>query len=441
MPDFIVSKYVVTSARTNSPLCDKVVVFSTRTQKSFLLTTTIWSAIQTGSISNLAPNLTDRLIKSRVLVPVAEDELSAVIQSSRLAIRSDNVLYECIQPTAFCNFGCNYCGQEHTKHRMTENTQDRLVARIRQQLSQTHFDRLRITWFGGEPLLAMDEIRSLTRRFKLITEANGQDFQAAIVTNGYSLTRELVDELTGQLLVDRIEVTIDGLKETHDARRPRKGGGSTFDRVFSNFCSAAKVVPHGVRCVLRCNVDSDNAGEIPVLIHTLASMDLQENSELYFAPVHNWGNDAASNALQPSEFANLEIQWFTLMKELGFRVPLVPKAKPVVCMAVNPNAGLTDPYGTRFNCTEVSLVPTYGTPNLYSLEAPAVREKPNEAKQLGDFIQQVSAGKYDCSSCEMLPVCGGGCPKSWREGNAPCPSAKRNLPERLLLALATGDLS
>jgi uncharacterized protein len=41
----------------------------------------------------------------------------------------------------------------------------------------------------------------------------------------------------------------------------------------------------------------------------------------------------------------------------------------------------------------------------------------------------------------MLPVCGGACPKQWHEGRAPCPSAKKNLGERLMLALALSQLS
>lgn len=34
----------------------------------------------------------------------------------------------------------------------------------------------------------------------------------------------------------------------------------------------------------------------------------------------------------------------------------------------------------------------------------------------------------------MLSVCGGGCPKAWREGNPPCPPAKSNIEDRLALA-------
>jgi uncharacterized protein len=34
----------------------------------------------------------------------------------------------------------------------------------------------------------------------------------------------------------------------------------------------------------------------------------------------------------------------------------------------------------------------------------------------------------------MLPVCGGSCPKLWREGYVPCPSFKYNWEDRLDIA-------
>lgn len=40
-----------------------------------------------------------------------------------------------------------------------------------------------------------------------------------------------------------------------------------------------------------------------------------------------------------------------------------------------------------------------------------------------------------------MPVCGGGCPKSWKEGIKPCPSTKFNIKDKLLLHYATNKLN
>ncbi|MEO1961974.1 MAG: SPASM domain-containing protein, partial [Paracoccus sp. (in: a-proteobacteria)] len=116
---------------------------------------------------------------------------------------------------------------------------------------------------------------------------------------------------------------------------------------------------------------------------------------------------------------------------------LVPKRQPVVCLAVQPDAALVDAHGTLFNCTEVSYVPSYGTPNRFAIGDLTTGERQAEVRDiLGSFNDQVEAGAFGCSRCPLLPVCGGACPKEWIEGRAPCPSSKRNIAQRLLLAAA-----
>ena len=109
-------------------------------------------------------------------------------------------------------------------------------------------------------------------------------------------------------------------------------------------------------------------------------------------------------------------------------------------MAVSPNAELVDAYGNIFNCTEVSYVPSYGNPNEYAIENLSGKKMPGTRERLGNFNHQVSQGNYSCSTCKMLPVCGGSCPKSWSENIEPCPSAKSNIEDRLILNYALSRL-
>ena len=65
---------------------------------------------------------------------------------------------------------------------------------------------------------------------------------------------------------------------------------------------------------------------------------------------------------------------------------------------------------------------------------------PGKRDRLGNFNERIRQGEYPCSTCRMLPVCGGACPKSWLEGIEPCPSAKSNVEQRLLLSYALSRL-
>jgi uncharacterized protein len=59
---------------------------------------------------------------------------------------------------------------------------------------------------------------------------------------------------------------------------------------------------------------------------------------------------------------------------------------------------------------------------------------PRPAGEFDDWYDQVGSGAAACSRCPILPVCGGSCPKLWREGHLPCPSVRFNWAERMDLA-------
>ena len=168
----------------------------------------------------------------------------------------------------------------------------------------------------------------------------------------------------------------------------------------------------------------------------LAESGIQKRISFYVAPIHSWGNDAHKESLTTAEFSEWEIQWLAEMYELGFSPHILPKRRPIVCFAVSPSAELVDATGALFNCTEVSYVPKYGSPNEYAIGSVESGEVAGKRERLATFNDHVRQGEYGCSSCRMLPVCGGCCPKLWSESITPCPSTKFNIESRLLLKYA-----
>ncbi len=125
------------------------------------------------------------------------------------------------------------------------------------------------------------------------------------------------------------------------------------------------------------------------------------------------------------------------MQSLGFSVHLLPRRNKVTCLAVNDSGLLIDPSGDLYNCTELSLVPTYenhegNIHNLGSVSSGVINE--DRRQHFANFFDDLSEKKYPCSACSILPVCGGRCPKEWNEGRIPCPSMKFNMKERMMLS-------
>jgi uncharacterized protein len=416
------------------------VLFGTRTATTFVVTEATWQALTDGRIGELPEVITDRLVAAQILVDGVGSELDAVLDENETATESVADLYQVIQPTGWCQLDCGYCGQEHAVRFMAPDDQDRTIDSVRMRVDPSRHRRLRIGWFGAEPLVGLRVMRRMSPRLRAIAAESGLDYRAKIVTNGLLLSAAVARELVDDHAVEAAEVTLDGTAEFHDRRRIRKRtAGGSFDRIFANLVDVANVPDLSLQLIIRCNVDRFNAEGVSPLIHLLAAHDLNRRASFYLAPIHAWGNDADQRAMTPSEFADREVEWLAEMIQMGFTVGLLPSRKPIVCMAVQRDAELVDATGGVFNCTEVSQVPYYGVPNRYAIGQIDSRDRtPN---RLPVFNEEVRAGAYDCPTCPMLPVCGGGCPKQWHEGRAPCPSAKHNIAARLALFLAASRLA
>jgi uncharacterized protein len=418
----------------------KRVIFATRTAEPRIIGDAAWQLIEAGQFDHVPTDVLIELTDIELLVPDSDDELDTILRRNEAAATDDDNLYLVVQPTAWCQLGCGYCGQEHIRRHLNQENQERFIERARSKLAERRYKTLELTWFGGEPLVGMHVIRSMTPRLLALADEFGVDYHGRLVTNGVLLTELNATELVKRLGVNYIEVTLDGTAPFHDARRHTKKGESTFEQIFANVVRLAKRDDLNANLTLRCNVDRRNFNGVSPLLRMLADEGVQKRLAFYVAPIHSWGNDAHLESLSNAEFAEWEIRWFVEMIELGFSPSLLPKRRPIVCFAVQPNAELVDAHGELFNCTEVSYVPRYGKPNVFAIGNLASGEVDGKRRVLGDFNQHVRREEYACHACRMLPVCGGRCPKLWLEGIVPCPSPKFNIETRLLLKLAMSRL-
>ncbi|OGR15142.1 MAG: hypothetical protein A2341_21520 [Deltaproteobacteria bacterium RIFOXYB12_FULL_58_9] len=137
-----------------------------------------------------------------------------------------------------CNFACDYCYQEsyETNGGANIDVVDAFLAYV-----DTAFagKQKYVTLFGGEPLLPGASRRATLSR--LVEGLRQRHIDLAVVTNGYHLKSYLPVLTTAH--IREIQITLDGVAKTHDARRPLHGGGRTFDRVVAavNACLNAEL--------------------------------------------------------------------------------------------------------------------------------------------------------------------------------------------------------
>ena len=422
----------------------EVVAFSSRSAQMMVIHSDTYKLLLENRLNELPPHLQESLLRHHILVPKEENELETILTENNRFNEESTVFYYIIQPSANCQLGCSYCGQAHSKDTLQEDTEEKIIARIKDKLdASSKFETLSIAWFGGEPLLGLKSIRSLTPKLKKLAAEHRLAYMSKMATNGVSLKPEVYFELVNTLGLTHFEITLDGDQEFHDVRRNTKKGNQTFDVIVQNLLEivhAKEYDPTKAAITIRCNVDKHNYLGIKPLLHTLKSNGLLEKiSAFYLAPVHAWGNDAHLTSLPIEEFADFEISILLEQLRLGMPLDMVGTRKKQVCMIVDKEAELVDAFGNIFNCSEISYVPglensEYKLGNIKNDPTASFSEKP-----LSNWNDLIAEHTFPCHACKILPVCGGSCPKSWVDGIPPCPSEKFNMKDRLSLAYLMGQ--
>lgn len=417
----------------------KQILYATRTSTALVLHKDVIQLLLKSEFDGVSVSMLQELLACEAIVPEDENELEELAEKSKLLSSNLDSLQFTVQTTANCQLGCNYCGQQHVKQNMSDTLIDNVVKRFELILSNRKYKQVDVSWFGGEPLMSWSVMKKLSPKLKEIAKNVNCKYMSHLVSNGLSLKSEIYQELASEMDCTFIEITLDGTKEFHDQRRDTKLKESTFDIIFSNLLSIVNREDYPINnCYIsvRCNVDDRNKDGVVPLIKLLSEHKLQDKIRFYTARVYSWGNEAHLLTANDSYSVD-EIDWFIELYNAGFNFSILPRTNPVVCSAVTPDYELIDPWGKVYNCTETPLVPFYGSEYVIgNISKDITNVKPFEQRPYTDWYDRIQDKKNEiyCTTCKILPVCGGRCPKSWMDGIPPCPSMKFNMEDRLILS-------
>jgi uncharacterized protein len=411
-------------------------LWASRTSKSISLIPDYADKLKDGRFSSLPITLFEELLQMEAIVPEDEDELQTIVDRTRSNIIDHKILSIAVLPSANCQLGCGYCGQSHSKKNISDELEEKILARTEHSLSLGLYETLEVAWFGGEPLMGLSRIYSMAPKLMQLAEKYNCKYISHMTTNGMSLKKEIFFELNKIYKVNWFEITLDGTAEYHNAKRHTKEKYDTFDIILNNAESIVKseqFVPGMLN--IRCNVDRENHEGVSPLMKLLVEKEIFHKVKFYTVGVYSWGNDAHTTALKKEEYAEMEIGWLIEMFNYGKNLGIIPGVEEFACYALMPHTELYDAYGNVYDCSEIPLVPSYKEKNQLRLgTADHVGAFPLEDKQFYNWPERIKADKnLWCSKCKMLPVCGGSCPKQWHEGRPACPSFKFNMEDRIAL--------
>ncbi|MFA7405123.1 MAG: geopeptide radical SAM maturase [Pelobacteraceae bacterium] len=299
-----------------------------------------------------------------------------------------------------CNLACPYCYEAafRGKKYMSGETARLLVETLRRD----RIDRgqpVKLTFYGGEPLLSLDLIRAISQPLRDAARRQGVSFSFSLVTNGTLLNRVCAEELVA-LGLNGAKITIDGPAQLHNQSRPYVSGRGSYEAIMRNVLDIYDIVP----LQLGGNYTRDNYRDFPLLLDDLLTRGIDPGrvGTLLFAPVvpkageqvvTDFNSDCACSYEPWLVEAGVWLREETLKR--GFPAP---KPKLSVCMVELENELVINMEGSYYKCPAFIAYPELRIGSL--------------AEGIADYRESHNMDIWkteECLSCPYLPICFGGC--------------------------------
>lgn len=317
--------------------------------------------------------------------------------------------------TAKCEQGCAHCYlydsptyERELKNELSHGDCLRIIDDFKQTFDKWGMPT-RINFTGGDPLLRKDV-------FVLIEYAREKGILVGILGNPNYLDYSIAKKLK-ELGVIRYQISIDGLQNTHDKLRGRKG-------LFEDSIRALRILKEvGIPSVVMFTLSKINAHELIGVIRVVAEEEVSVFDFARLVPM-GAGEGLKEQILKPKEYRNLLLKvleeyrrlqekgcqtyfgrkdhlWKLLYQELGLLRPLPKDRKTVYTgCGIGSTVLVVLADGTVYPCRRLPI-------ELGKLPQQSIREIFINSSELNRMRQIEDMQK--CKDCELIQFCRG-CP-------------------------------
>lgn len=255
-----------------------------------------------------------------------------------------------LAPTMDCCFRCHYCFEKYKEKKyMTPEIMDQIIKYV---TSYPELKNIKITWFGGEPLMAVPQIEEFYDKFRDIWQ---EPFISNIITTGYHIDKESI-RVMQKVGISSVQITLDGMKETHNKVKHLPSGEDVFERILSNIELLNDSAPE-INITIRVNLTLENKEEY-IPLHKLCLTRFYGRSNITISPafVLDRGTGDICRSNNNIFFGHIERSKFILnLAKNGINSVFVRYPEPFFneCAIRNEMAIAFDPEGYAYKCWEV----------------------------------------------------------------------------------------
>lgn len=321
-----------------------------------------------------------------------------------------------IVPTLNCNFNCPYCFESFKQAKyMDDMVEKELIDFIK---SHGKAEMITLTWYGGEPLLALNRIESILDN--IATSIPLKINEHTLITNGYLFNDKAI-KLFQKYPLDTIQITLDGVKNRHNKLRALKYNNSvsTYDIILKNIESIVEKLP-STQLHIRVNIDKDNQNDYFRVYEDLHSLVNFDNITIYPGMIRLENKEKTclvNPAFERWESANFIYN----LNEKGYlKGDIYPRRRMAkTCCASCVSSYIVGPSGEIYKCwNDVSdKDKIIGYINEEKISNPTLYYRYHQGCAWYNDIE--------CKTCFFMPICNGKC--AWYNERNIYHSGKYNL--------------
>ena len=364
--------------------------------------------ITSDKYENIVNKPSKELIDNDFFVPVDFKPIDTFYKFIKSKENDNNINIAYFLITSQCNFDCKYCFvesrfKENENAYMTEDIASKAI-----QLIKRNTDKIKIIFYGGEPLLNFELIKFVVEEAK----KNKIKVAYSLISNGGIINDEIISFLKENKF--SISISLDGMADANDKVRVKHNNEGTFDSIISTI---EKLKKHNVNFGISCTISPHNMNTPDEILQILDKYKIKRIGYNLLTENDNISLSRDENLLMVKNILKAE----DIILEKGLIEDKVIRRKLIPFIEKKNWTQDCAGYGNQIVITPKGEVGTcHGLwPDLVNKEIKTYFDidvnytgKISEHPTWKEWNERLPLNMPKCWSCFGIGLCGGGCAKN-----------------------------